>query len=249
MCASKTYPMRRLALLNNFTYSKPEIVSKSSVQLGFFDKVDMMDAVIKNNYFVLATGSRAFHVKRWTSVEMTLNTIIGAGTLFNWINPKTTETSFAIDSNAYYGAASEPFRFDGQALDFKGWKKATGFDAAGTFVRKKPSRLQVFVRPNQYEPGRGHIIVYNWPKHRSVAVDISSIVPLDAEYEIRDVQNYFGTPVATGIFNGGRVNIPMNLTEIARPLGDCPHLAKHYERHTAPEFGVFVVITRVPAGK
>lgn len=248
-CASKTYPMQRLALLNNFTYSKPENRSKVSVQMGYYDKVDMGDAVVRGNYLVMPAGDQALFIKRWTRVEMTGNTLIGSGTLFHWDYPETTETSFTIDNNAYYGAAAKPFRAGEQALDFKGWKETTGFDTASTFVKKTPSELKVFVRPNQYEPGRGHVIIYNWPKRRTAAVDISTIVPRGTEYEIRDAQNYYGQPVVRAVYRGGPVNIPMNLTEIARPLGNCPHLAKFYQRHTAPEFGVFVVITRVPAGK
>jgi len=245
-CATKKNAMQNLVVLNNFTYTRPDYASKGSVQLGYYDQVDMGNAVVKDNYFVLTAGSRSFLLKRWTSMEMSGNTIIGPGTLFNWIKPQTTETTFRIDGNAYFGGGAKPFRADDQDLDFKGWQKATGFDANSTFKKNAPPELKVFVRPNQYEPGRGHVIIYNWSKHRKVAADISTIVPKGADFEIRDAQNYFGAPVTKGVYNGGPVQIPMDLKEIAQPLGECPHIAKRYERHTAPEFGVFVVITRVP---
>ena len=68
-----------------------------------------------------------------------------------------------------------------------------------TFSRSLPSGLQVIVRKNQYEPGRATIVVYNWDLRGDVGVDLSQAgVTQGARFEIRDVQNLFGTPLVSG---------------------------------------------------
>ncbi|MFN7926754.1 MAG: hypothetical protein U0Y68_02220 [Blastocatellia bacterium] len=45
-----------------------------------------------------------------------------------------------------------------------GWQQATELDK-NVALRKRPATGQVVVRPNQYEPGRAHIIINN-PEQR-----------------------------------------------------------------------------------
>jgi hypothetical protein len=35
-----------------------------------------------------------------------------------------------------------------------------------------PQGTWVYSRPNKYEPGRGHVAVYNWDRRRSVEADL-----------------------------------------------------------------------------
>jgi len=111
-------------------------------------------------------------------------------------------------------------------------------------VARRPDKgVRVFVRPNKYEPGRGHVIVYNWEKRPSVEVDLSGILPPGTPFELRDAQDYFGTPIVRGTYTGAPVRVPMNLTKVAQPVGDVPHIRFRFA-HTAPEFAVFVVVSR-----
>jgi hypothetical protein len=109
-----------------------------------------------------------------------------------------------------------------------------------TYLTARPTGLRVFVRPNKYEPGvRGHITVFNWDKLATVPVDLSAAgLPVGASFEIRDAQNYFGAPVATGKYAGGPVNVPMTGLTVAPPVGNAPIVPAH----TAPEFGAFVLV-------
>jgi hypothetical protein len=97
-----------------------------------------------------------------------------------------------------------------------------------------------FARPNKYEPGRGNVVVYNWDQRSSVDVDVSAVVRPGATYEVRDVQNLFGAPVATGTYAGGTISIPMTGTEKTRPLGAVPTIPEH----TGVDFGTFVITSR-----
>ena len=110
------------------------------------------------------------------------------------------------------------------------------------YLTERPSKgLQIFVFPNKYESGRGHVAVYNWGKAPKVELDLSTVLTKGQRFEIRDAQNYFGKPVAAGTYKGSKVSVSMNLTEIAKPIGETPHLVPRL-RHTAPEFAAFVVI-------
>ena len=93
------------------------------------------------------------------------------------------------------------------------------------------------VRPNKYEKGRAHIIVLNFDKSSTVSVDLSnSGLTGGQNYEIRDAQNFYGSPVVTGTYNGGSITLPMTQTSTAQMI--------NYSTppHTSSEFGVFVVL-------
>jgi len=103
------------------------------------------------------------------------------------------------------------------------------------------SQPAVFVRANRYERGRGHIVVFNWDRRDAVSADISGIglAPGDA-YEVVDVQNYFGSPIASGTYVGGVISIPMTSTAVAPAVGN----VRVQPVHTDREFGAFVVRKR-----
>jgi len=42
------------------------------------------------------------------------------------------------------------------------------------------------------------VVIYNWDLLDSVDVDVSGVIREGAAYEVLDVQNFYGTPVATG---------------------------------------------------
>ncbi|HTI05301.1 MAG TPA: Ig-like domain-containing protein [Gemmatimonadales bacterium] len=82
-----------------------------------------------------------------------------------------------------------------------------------------PTLTKVVVRPNPYEAGRANIVVYNWGGQSAVSVDLSAIVPRDAQFQIRNVQDWFGTPVVSGIYSGGSVSIPIRSVTPPTPIG------------------------------
>jgi hypothetical protein len=60
------------------------------------------------------------------------------------------------------------------------------------------------------------------------------------QFEIREVQNYFGTPVLSGTYAGGAISLPMAAVTAPAPLGpiDFPALS------TGTEFHAFVVLAK-----
>ena len=98
---------------------------------------------------------------------------------------------------------------------------------------------EVFVLPNKYEPGRAHIVVYNWSHQPSVTVALRRAGLAAGQcFEVRDVQDLFGAPVASGRYRGrGAVTIDLRARPAAAPLGWSGTVS-----NTAPEFGVFLVL-------
>jgi PKD repeat protein len=68
-------------------------------------------------------------------------------------------------------------------------------------------------------------------------VDLSSVLAVGSSYEIRNAQNYFGTPVLTGTYAGETVSIPMAASSVETPAGATA------PNPTGPEFNAFIVLT------
>lgn len=58
------------------------------------------------------------------------------------------------------------------------------------------------------------------------------------KYQVKDAQNFLGDPIASGTYEGREVELPMTGRVHAVPVGK----VLHEPVHTAPEFGVFVVL-------
>jgi hypothetical protein len=115
----------------------------------------------------------------------------------------------------------------------------TGDSPPGNSYQTAGSGTVIAVRPNDYEKERGNIIVYNFDRDSSVTADVSPIgLQRGDRYEVRDALNFYGDPVAGGSYTGKGVRIPMVGLTVARPTG-VPAAAPF---HTAPEFGVFVLL-------
>ncbi|MGQ9525438.1 MAG: fibronectin type III domain-containing protein [Armatimonadota bacterium] len=106
-----------------------------------------------------------------------------------------------------------------------------------TFLASKPTGVKVVVRPNAYEPGRANIIVYNWDLNDSVQVNVSNVLRQGDRFEVRNAQDFFGSPVLRGTFDGQPLVLPMKNLTMAKPVGverDLPV--------TWPEFNVFILL-------
>ena len=119
----------------------------------------------------------------------------------------------------------------------------SGFESSefpnNVYFSSRPTGLKVFIRPNQYEPGRAHITIYNWDQAPAVAVSLKGILKAGTPYELRNAQNFFGPPVLSGTYDGSTsLQIPMDNLAPAAPVG----LAA--PTPTGREFQVFVVVPK-----
>jgi hypothetical protein len=118
--------------------------------------------------------------------------------------------------------------------------RVTGFSPAqfpsNTYFDSRPGQTRVYIRPNQYETGRAHVIVYNWSLDPAATVDLTGILVPGDDYEVRNVRNLFGPPLLAGTYAGGALTVPLSAPSGARPVG-----ATAASAPPEPEFAVFLV--------
>jgi hypothetical protein len=167
------------------------------------------------------TGANLGYSKGIASPTIVDNYLVGGAalTLINAFRPIT------MTGNSLYGSIS-----GFQSSEFPG----------NTYYASRPTGMKVFVRPNQYEPGRANITVYNWDKASIVDVSLIGVLNPGMHYEVRSAQNFFGAPVLTGIYNGAPIHIPMTGLTPATPVGRPAPAA------TGPDFQVFVLLPKAP---
>jgi hypothetical protein len=234
-----------ITITNNYTYYNPDLLSKyHNITLGYLNENGKL--VCKNNYVV--GGRTGMYVRNWNDLELTNNVVIG-----NHINTIGLEestlaptTGYHWNNNQYHFFSSTnsllPF-YDinwNRRYSFEDWKSNFNLDKNSEFNSTAPARNAVFVRPNQFEEGRGHVTIYNWEKQATVNLDLSQVLREGSRYRIYDVQNIFGEPVVQGIYSQGEtVPVPMQLIAIQPPNGTVPVIPTH----TSEEFGIFLVLS------
>lgn len=100
-----------------------------------------------------------------------------------------------------------------------------------------PTTTKIVVRPSRYEPGRAYVVVYNWGKARVADVDVTGVLAPGDRYEVRNVQDLFGKPVASGTVTGKTISIPMDGVPAPVPVG----LTTSRAPKTGPDFDTFIV--------
>src|SRR5205814_6123448 len=239
-----TVGMNNIRVQDNMTYQKN---GGTSVWLGWTG-VQNSDLVAQNNYFagqlqvvnwnsVVFTNNRVHH-----SDKMELHVATATVPAYTWANNDYVMTHVNDTWGGPLGTTIAGVSTNYSSLT--AFQAATGgIDARSTLSQPtngKPSGVQVFVRPNIYEPGRANIIVYNWDQASTVSVNVSSVLPVGTRFEVRNVQDFFGTPVLTGTYSGGSLQLPMTAIQPPRPVGVSldPMVPSPV---TGPEFNVFVL--------
>jgi hypothetical protein len=226
-----------------------------------------LDADVQNNYFMDGASFDEFTqnlIFRNNSVWYDQNDPVVQINAKNFLQPG----KFNIDNNTYYkgrrihsighfriaynGNKARNFAFNKTtdagryAVSKKSWQDDLSFDQNGTWIESAPTGKKVFVRPNKYDPERAHIVVYNWDLADTVAVNPGSVLSSGDEYELRNVQNYFGD-VITGTYTGGAIQINMNGRSRIKPIGYNQVSSWYHDPlkpNTFPRFGVFVLIKK-----
>ena len=186
----------------------------------------------------------------WRTITAMRNTFAGAETLMMLRVPADAPASpdYEWADNTYIAAEGQwqPFNlFRGQVsaggFFLPEWQQATGLDRGSRYARGRPVGVHVFVRPNQYEEGRAHIVVYNWDRRPSVTADVGEVLRRGMRYEVRRAQDFFGAPVLGGTYDGRPITIPMTAAPAPKPVGRDAASAP-----TGPDFDVFVLMPVTP---
>ena len=231
-----------ISVKNSFLYYKPG--SPASVlgmaQLGRDGTNGTL--TLANNHFTAGV-----QLKNWRYGAVTGNRVAATGTLVDHYQNLANGSTMAWSGNVYQSLnnAATPYRVtktSSQSLSFANWKAQTGFDASSTCVAGGCTGVEVYVRPNKYEPGRANLIVYNWAKQATVSVDVSGVLPAGTAYEVRNVQDFFAAPVLAGVYQGGALTLPMTGLTVSKPNGPFAAAAP-----IGPEFNAFVLVA-LPSG-
>jgi hypothetical protein len=150
-----------------------------------------------------------------------------------------TKLSATWNNNSYYSRSALAFQLGTRCYSFSQWKMATGYDGDSSWTTGRLTGTRIFVRPNRYESGRAHVVVYNWDRLPTVAVNVGSVLPVGATYEVRNAEDFFAAPVCSGVFDGHPLELPMTGLTVAKPLAELKG-----PEPTGPTFNVFVLLSK-----
>ena len=234
-------PLRNLTLRSNYTYPS----EGNAFIVGYW--TDGQNIRIEDNYF-----GGGLSMRRLKNVSFSGNTI--GSKIAVWYTAEGNQyTDYTFEGNTYYQSTVTPNvqsviippgETEKQGLSVTAWK-GLGYDATSTFQPHPPQGAMAFVRPNAYDAGRAHLIIYNWDNLHTVTVPAAEIqkhlTPGEA-FTLINVQDYFDDRVV-GFYNGGDLEVDMVNRTTSTPIGH-----QKLEPSTFPAFGVFVVINegRVP---
>ena len=201
----------------------------SMVQFGYTGK--NKDASIEDNYFV----NDNLFLRDWEEVDVIGNTFIHNNPIKYHLMEMPDPRKIRMKYNTYFS--------DGDTIKMEGMAWLNGkqlLDRKSYHLRRADAKNSVEITPNKYDPSRIHITVRNPERLVAVAVDMSQHLEPGTDYEIIDVQNYFGGSVSAGVYKGGSISLPMNLTEVSEPTGNVSVKPKH----TGIELGTFILKTK-----
>jgi len=238
-------PAERISVTNNYLYM-PDATA-TNTYLGYSDALNK-DLVVRDNDF--GGGGPTLQLGGWEQVTLTGNKFHGSYYLINLARPNLFGWSRSVwDYNSYHfsgGSLASILSIQYQGFGLFNWQQLTGYDRNSSFVSGL-SGFDVLIRPNQYEPGRAHIIILNYDLRNSAAINPSGVLRVGQEYEIRDAQNYFGAPVVTGVYDGNPISINLAaLTSVAAPvgLGAPGSEAVRLPAHTPRAYNALVLVGR-----
>lgn len=102
-----------------------------------------------------------------------------------------------------------------------------------------PTGTKIVSQKNNYDPDRIDLIIYNWNNTNQVNVNLSGLLENGKSYKIYSVFNLWGEAVASGVYNGGSVAIPMGTVAPPQPNG-FPNAITGSD-NPGKTFGVFVL--------
>jgi hypothetical protein len=224
-----------IRVTDNFTYASPGPDSGYS-RLGWtFGTLVNQNITVTGNYWM--GGETGLEFWNWQQAEFSGNSIYAPkGLILLLGGDQALVRRYAWDNNRYYGSGL--FRLGAKNSGFAEWKAASGLDAHSEFSAGRPHGVWTFLRPNRYEPGRAHIVVYNWDGRASVPIELGRLLHKGQRFAVRDAQNFFGPAVVSGVYTGAPVALPLTNRAVASAVGDVPTVPEH----TSAEFAVFVLV-------
>lgn len=198
---------------------------------------DNRSVEVRGNY--VAGGATVFRMEDWISALVEDNTFIGEARMVRSSGPLA---GIRWSNNVHHrDPMAAAWNHGGSSRALAEWQSMTGLGATDRAEASRPMETRVFVRPNAYEAGRAHIAVFNWAGLASVAVDVAGVLRPGDRYEVRNVQDVFGAPVASGVYTGGALSLPMEGVEPPAAAG-----RPGTPPRTGPAFDAFLLVRTSP---
>jgi len=228
------FPASGITVNENYTY-RTNYTNTLTADIGS-NGVMNQGLVCTNNYFI----GGWWRMGAWATATVTGNTLYNftAGGMV-W-NLGTVSDQRWSDNTLFGDPRAVVWRHDTtDVTTFDGWRTQTGFADPGTYAGSAPTGIKIVVRPNQYEPGRANIIVYNWAQQSAVSVDVSGILNRGDRYVVQNAEDFYGPPIASGIYTGRPLDLPMVSITPPSPIGIATAQPAPV---TGPTFDVFVLM-------
>ena len=172
----------------------------------------------------------------WSSATLSGNTMVGSSYVVT-LNERSTSGKYLSGNRHQRDPSASAWRYYGSTYTFSDWRSATGLASSDAVVSGTPTVTKVVVKKNPWEQGRATVVVYNWSGQGSVQADMTGILNPGDTYVLRNVQNLFGSPIASGTFSGGALTLPLGGVTPPAPIG----MSSSRAPRTGPYFDVFVI--------
>jgi hypothetical protein len=240
------YAIYNLTVTGNTLYHKPHIVDHNLWVGGQANNGLITDNRILGSH-------QGFDSTSWNGLTFTGNTIYitDAGPVLSnplsvIIGRNSSTPPYTWHSNKYYNGSqtTAPFRFNGTDYTFSNFQAMSGLDAFGSsYSPNSPTGTHVQVIANEFEQGRGTIIVENYGLAPTVTVDLSSLgLQTGDTVNIYKAENWPNvlhsfTYNPTNSAQSTAFQLNMSDTRVTQPVGVAPGTVTSL----APRFGVYIV--------
>lgn len=218
----------RIAFLGNFFYN-------ARLQLGYRRPVQ---AVVRNNYLVdshfeygyfwgggerrfpgrapIVVSGNEFHMRDPEAKHAFVRTSAYLGEERSDGLPRLAAMD-EWDANTYsprfFGVMTAGDEQERWVRGLGAWRSASAergnrFDATSREA-PFPTEPRVVLIPNDYEEGRGLLVVYNHGEAASVSVDLSPVLTIGGGCYLYRAKGAFSDPVVADIYRGGSVSVPV----------------------------------------
>ena len=229
------FPASGITVNENYTY-RTDNANTMTADIGSY-VVANQDVVCTNNYFV----GGFWRMGAWSRATVTGNTLYNF-TSGGMVWALGTTSGQTWNGNTFLGDPTAiAWRHDSaDVTTFDNWLGQAGLVDPGTYAGSAPAGVKIVVRANQYEPGRANIIIYNWAQDSTVSVDVSGVLTPGDQYVVQNAQDFYGSPIASGTYSGGTLQLPVVNVAAPSPIGVTTTRPAPV---TGPTFNVFALMT------
>lgn len=193
---------------------------------------------VHDNYVVVNDINTGYYIGNFALPTFKNNVLVNriGGRVLKW------KTGIEVpvgdwNNNTYYGT----FDYNGTVCaTIADWRTESGWDADSTMLESL-SGVFYQLRIDKYDANKAYLAIANHDLAESVNIDVSSFLEIGDTYQVIDAQNYFGDPVAIGENTTGTITIPVNLTEVAVPVGNVSADFLANNVHTGPFFNALIL--------